>query len=454
MDKNNQLETAPIGKLVFKLAIPTVMAQLVNLLYNIVDRIYVGRIPEIGSLSLAGLGVTFPIILLVSAFAMLAGMGGASRAAVSMGEKDNDKAEKILGNCTMLLIIFSVVLAVVFMLTKNQILMKFGASEATLPYASDYISIYLVGTIFVQIALGLNLFITNQGFAKTSMMTVCIGAVLNIVLDPIFIYVFGMGVKGAAYATVIGQIASCIVALVFHLKLNKSIKNGIKYMKPSIKIIGEIYAIGFPAIIAQALMSAMTYGFNIILVRIDEAMVTAYGLFYKIQQFILFAAFGLRDAITPIISFNHGKGDKERVKDGIKYGMLYTFIIMVIGIALLEIFALPFSAVFGLSGTTQSLCVSAMRIIAVSFIFAGANIAYQGIFQALQSGIESLIISVCRQILFVLPVAWGFSFLAIQSMDNAWLVWLTFPISEIISAIIGTIFMININKKKVNTLSN
>ena len=170
MDKNNQLETAPIGKLVFKLAIPTVMAQLVNLLYNIVDRIYVGRIPEIGSLSLAGLGVTFPIILLVSAFAMLAGMGGASRAAVSMGEKDNDKAEKILGNCTMLLIIFSVVLAVVFMLTKNQILMKFGASEATLPYASDYISIYLVGTIFVQIALGLNLFITNQGFAKTSMM--------------------------------------------------------------------------------------------------------------------------------------------------------------------------------------------------------------------------------------------------------------------------------------------
>ena len=454
MDKNNQLETAPIGKLVFKLAIPTVMAQLVNLLYNIVDRIYVGRIPEIGSLSLAGLGVTFPIILLVSAFAMLAGMGGASRAAVSMGEKDNDKAEKILGNCTMLLIIFSVVLAVVFMLTKNQILMKFGASEATLPYASDYISIYLVGTIFVQIALGLNLFITNQGFAKTSMMTVCIGAVLNIVLDPIFIYVFRMGVKGAAYATVIGQIASCIVALVFHLKLNKSIKNGIKYMKPSIKIIGEIYAIGFPAIIAQALMSAMTYGFNIILVRIDEAMVTAYGLFYKIQQFILFAAFGLRDAITPIISFNHGKGDKERVKDGIKYGMLYTFIIMVIGIALLEIFALPFSAVFGLSGTTQSLCVSAMRIIAVSFIFAGANIAYQGIFQALQSGIESLIISVCRQILFVLPIAWGFSFLAIQSMDNAWLVWLTFPISEIISAIIGTIFMININKKKVNTLSN
>ena len=232
------------------------------------------------------------------------------------------------------------------------------------------------------------------GLSLYSTVAQITGAVINIILDPIMIYgLFGlpqMGVKGAAYATVIGQIASCIVALVFHLKLNKSIKNGIKYMKPSIKIIGEIYAIGFPAIIAQALMSAMTYGFNIILVRIDEAMVTAYGLFYKIQQFILFAAFGLRDAITPIISFNHGKGDKERVKDGIKYGMLYTFIIMVIGIALLEIFALPFSAVFGLSGTTQSLCVSAMRIIAVSFIFAGANIAYQGIFRHFKAVLNHL----------------------------------------------------------------
>lgn len=178
MAQTNKLETEPVGRLILRLAIPMVLAQLVNLLYNIVDRIYVGRIPETGSLSLAGLGVTFPIILLVSAFAMLAGMGGASRAAVSMGAKDNDRAEKILGNCTMLIIVFSVALSAVFLLAKDWILLKFGASEATLPYASDYITIYLLGTFFVQISLGLNMFITNQGFAKTSMMTVCIGAVL------------------------------------------------------------------------------------------------------------------------------------------------------------------------------------------------------------------------------------------------------------------------------------
>ncbi|MCI8520851.1 MAG: MATE family efflux transporter, partial [Clostridia bacterium] len=166
MQNNNSLETAPVTKLIFKLAIPTVLAQLVNLLYNIVDRIYVGRIPEIGSLSLAGLGVTFPIILLISAFAMLAGMGGASRAAVSMGAKNNDTAEKILGNSTMLLLIFSVVLSVVFLLTKDWILMRFGASPDTIGYASEYITIYLFGTIFVQLALGLNMFITNQGFTK------------------------------------------------------------------------------------------------------------------------------------------------------------------------------------------------------------------------------------------------------------------------------------------------
>lgn len=245
-----------------------------------------------------------------------------------------------------------------------------------------------------------------------------------------------------------------MLAFVFHLKFNKEVKNGIKYLKPSKKIIKQIYAIGFPAIIAQALMSVMTYGLNIILVRVDEAMVTAYGLYYKIQQFILFAAFGLRDAITPIVSFNHGMRNKARVKAGIKYGIGYTLVIMLIGLALIEIFAEPFSSVFGLSGGTQALCVSAMRIISVSFIFAGLNIAFQGVFQALDGGMESLVISVCRQFLFVLPVAWGFSFLAIKSMDYSWTVWLTFPIAEFVSAVIACLFMRNIDRKKVSAIRN
>lgn len=202
-----------------------------------------------------------------------------------------------------------------------------------------------------------------------------------------------------------------------------------------------IYAIGFPAIIAQALMSFMTYGFNIILVRVDEALVTAYGLFYKIQQFILFAAFGLRDAITPIISFSHGMKNKERIRDGIRYGLQYTVGIMLIGMVLLEVFARSFSGIFGLSGFTQSLCISAMRIISLSFIFAGLNVAFQGIFQALDAGAESLIISVCRQILFVLPVAWLFSLAALRSIDHAWMIWMTFPIAEILSAAIACMLM-------------
>ena len=282
------------------------------------------------------------------------------------------------------------------------------------------------------------------------------GAVINIVLDPIMIYGLcglpAMGVNGAAYATVIGQIASGLLGLIFHLKFNKSIKNGAEYLKPSGRIIKQIYAIGLPAIIAQAVMSFMTYGFNIILVRVDEAMVTAYGLYYKIQQFILFAAFGLRDAITPIISFNHGMRNKKRVRAGVKFGILYTLIIMVIGIIVLECFAVPISRIFGLSGMTEELCVSAMRVISISFVFAGLNIAFQGIFQALEGGIESLIISICRQLLFVLPVAWGFSLLAMQSMDNAWFVWLTFPIAEFVAAVIACVFMICINKKKIKVL--
>lgn len=199
-------------------------------------------------------------------------------------------------------------------------------------------------------------------------------------------------------------------------------------------------------------MSIMTYGLNIIFGKIDESVVTAYGLYYKIQQFILFAAFGLRDAITPIVSFNHGMRNKKRVKEGIRCGMTDTLIVMTAGLLVLEIFAEPFSKIFGLSGETQALCIGAMRIVSLSFLFAGMNIAYQGIFQALESGLESLIISACRQFLFVIPVAWGFSLLARQSMDYMWLVWLTFLIAEFLSAVNATIFMKRINKRVVNVL--
>lgn len=291
-------------------------------------------------------------------------------------------------------------------------------------------------------------------YSTTAQIT---GAVVNIILDPVMIYGwFGcpeLGVKGAAYATIIGQIVSALVGLVLHLKTNKEIKNAFSYIKPSGKIIKGIYSIGVAAIIAQALMSVMTYLLNVIFVRIGENVVTAYGLYYKIQQFILFAAFGLRDAITPIVSFNHGMRSKERVRAGVKYGLVYTLGIMLIGFVGLEIFAEPFAGIFGLSGETKQLCISAMRVVSISYVFAGANIAFQGVFQALDSGLESFIISVCRQFLFVIPVACLFVKIVISGMCGTWLVWMSFVIAEILSVIVSVIFMKKVNTKKIMIMS-
>lgn len=262
-----------------------------------------------------------------------------------------------------------------------------------------------------------------------------------------------MGVEGAAWATVIGQIASFVIAFVFHIKVNKGISNGVKYLIPTGKVIMEIYSIGLPAIIAQALMSFMTYGLNVILGGISEAMVTAYGLYYKIQQFLLFAAFGLRDAITPIISFAHGMGSKQRIKNGIKYGMKYTLIVMALGLLVIEIFANPFASMFGLSGETKLLCISAMRIVSLCFVFAGANVAYQGIFQALDSGVESLVVSLCRQFIFLFPFVLIFAAVAKRNVDMSWTVWTAFPICECLTCIVAVVLYRRILKTKVDRLN-
>lgn len=258
----------------------------------------------------------------------------------------------------------------------------------------------------------LSMMLQATGRSVFSTIAQIAGALTNIILDSILIYGLlgapAFGVKGAAYATVIGQIVSCVFGLIFHLKFNREIPRGIRYLKPSLRVIRDIYAIGVPAIIAQALMSVMTYGLNVIFGKIDESVVTAYGLYYKIQQFLLFAAFGLRDAITPIISFNYGLGSKSRIKDGVKYGLGYTLIIMAAGLLVLEVFAKPFSAVFGLS--------------------------------------------VCRQILFVLPVAWMFSLVVRQFSGYIWLEWVTFPIAEAASACIACFFMLRLDKKRFQSL--
>ena len=438
------------------MSIPMILSMMLQAVYNIVDSAFVANMPENGEMALNALTLAFPVQMLMVAIGIGTGVGTNALLSLSIGQSNQEKAAKVAGNSMFL----GIVIYIVFLLFGLFGVEFYASSQTTNPEIKEMVVTYLqicciasMGIVFFSIFEKL---LQATGHSVHSTIAQITGAVVNIILDPIMIYGwFGcpaMGVSGAAYATVIGQIASALLGLIFHLKQNKEIPLKFLYMKPNFGIIKSIYSIGLPAIIAQALMSVMTYGMNIILGTISESAVTAYGLYYKVQQFILFAAFGLRDAITPIVSFNRGMGSKSRVKEGIRYGLLYTVIIMVIGLALIEILAVPFSVLFGLSGETSEICISAMRIISLSFIFAGMNIAYQGIFQALDGGLESLIISILRQFLFVLPVAWGFSLLARESSNMLWTVWLTFIIAEGVSCLIATVFMKKINRRIVDNL--
>lgn len=452
----NRMGTMPVKRLMLSMGIPMVLSMILQAVYNIVDSAFVSNMKGDGELALNALTLAFPVQMLMVAIGIGTGVGTNALLSKSIGQGNEEKASRVAGNAIFLCCIIYVVFLLFGCFGVDAYIGTQTANQTIAKMAGTYLRICCIismGIVFFSIFEKL---LQATGRSLYSTIAQVAGAVTNIVLDPILIYgLFGipaLGVAGAAYATVIGQIVSAVLGLTFHLKLNKEISNGFRYMKPSGQIIKEIYTIGLPAIIAQALMSLMTYGLNIIFVKIDEAVVTAYGLYYKIQQFILFAAFGLRDAITPIVSFNHGMRSKRRVKEGIRYGMQYTLIVMAVGLLAMELFAEPFSKIFGLSGRTQELCIGAMRIVSLSFLFAGANIAYQGIFQALDAGVESLVISVCRQFLFVLPVAWGFSLLARASMDYMWLVWMTFLIAEFLSVVIATIFMRRINKRVVENL--
>ena len=458
MEKDSSLKKmseTPVNKLMLSMGIPMIISMVLQAFYNIVDSAFVSNMKSGGEDALNALTLAFPVQMLMVAVSIGTGVGMNALLSKSLGQGDKERAARVAGNAEFLgAVIYAVCLIFGLLGVPSYI-----RSQTSDPIITDMAVSYLricctmsVGIVYFSVfekllqATGLSLYSTIAQIA---------GAVINIILDPVLIYgLLGLpelGVKGAAYATVIGQVSSFFLALLFHIKFNSAVENGLRYMRPSGNVIKAIYSIGLPAIIAQALMSVMTYGLNMIL-RFSGNMVTAYGLYYKIQQFILFAAFGLRDAITPIVSFSHGMRDRKRVNAGIKYGVMFTLIIMAAGLVGLELFASPLAGVFGLSGETEKLCVSAIRIISVSFVFAGLNIAFQGIFQALDSGLESLVISVLRQIVLVLPVAYGFSLLARDDMDKAWTVWLTFPIAEFISAAVSLVFMRRIRKNRIEVL--
>ena len=319
---------------------------------------------------------------------------------------------------------------------------------------NSYLRICCLGSIGMVMFSIYEKLLQSTGKTVYSTIAQVAGAAANIILDPILIFgYFGlpkMGIEGAAYATVAGQWVSMLTAMFFHYKKNQEVKAGWKYLKLEKNMVKEIYAVGLPAIIMQALMSFMTYGVNLIFGAVSSAAVTAYGIFYKIQQFLFFAAFGLRDAVTPIVSFNYGMGSAKRVKQGIFYGILYIEIIMLVGIIGLEVFTEPLIGLFAMSKETESLCVLATRIITAGFLFAGANIAIQGIFQAVECGISSLVVSLLRQLIVVLPLAWIFAKMEQASV----MIWFAFPIAEAVAAIVAVLLLLRVYKKIIKPMKN
>ncbi len=309
----------PVGKLFLRLALPTVTAQIINMLYNIVDRIYIGHIPEIGDKALTGVGVCMPLIMIVTAFAAFTAYGGASRASIYMGKDDYNSAEKTLGNCFVIQIIISVLLTIILLIWNRDFLMVFGASENTIEYGVSYMSIYALVTIFVQLTLGMNAFITAQGFSKTGMLSVLIGAVANIILDPVFIFGFNMGVRGAALATIISQALSCVWVLTFLLGKKTHLKLRSKYFRLSRTIVLPSLALGLSTFIMQASESVISVCFNASLLKYGgDVAVGAMTILTSVMQFAMLPLQGLGQGAQPIISYNYGAHNAQRVKAAFK----------------------------------------------------------------------------------------------------------------------------------------
>ncbi len=449
--KDDKMATAPVGKLMLSMGIPMIISMVLQAVYNIVDSAFVSKMQTGGEDALNALTLAFPLQILMVAVGIGTGVGANVLVAQSLGMKDGERACKAAGNAVSLAAVIYLVFLVFGIFGTKTYICSQTANNEIAAMGTDYLQICCVLSFGMSFFAVYEKLLQSTGHSVYSTIAQIAGAVTNIILDPILIYGWlglpEMGVKGAAYATVIGQIVSFALALVFHIKVNTILKNKLAYFKPSQRIIRDIYSIGLPAIISQALISVMTYSLNIILGGISESMVTAYGLYYKIQQFLLFAAFGMRDAIMPITAFAFGMSSRDRMKSCVKYGHIYTAVIMLAGFIALEIFAVPFSEIFGLSGETRELCISAMRVISTCFVFAGVNIAFQGLFQAMNGGIQSLVISVCRQALFIFPFALIFAQIAKSDPQMSWLIWVTFPIAEVLTAVIAVIMFVGIWKK-------
>jgi putative MATE family efflux protein len=453
MSANNDfLGTEPVGKLLRKLAIPTVAAQVINMLYNIVDRIYIGHMPVNGDLALTGVGVCLPIIMVVSAFASLVASGGAPKASICMGKGDYDQATRIMNSCLALQLLLSAVLTGVLLIWNRPFLLAFGASENTIDYAVDYMNIYALGTVFVQLTLGMNAFITGQGNAKTGMYTVLIGAVCNIILDPIFIFACNMGVRGAALATVLSQAVSCTWVLLFLSGKKSVLRFKRREIRLNMRLLLPCMALGLAPFIMTASESVISVCFNASLLRYGgDPAVGAMTILTSVMQFAMLPLQGLAQGAQPIISYNFGAHKPQRVKKTffllLKVSLAFSCILWALVMAAPDLFARVFTNVPTLIAFTAK---AIRRYFAVLFVF-GAQMACQMTFISIGGAKESIAIAVMRKFILLLPLIYIMP--ALFPADKAMAVYMAEPVADFLSvAFAVTLFSIQFKKalKKIS----
>ena len=430
--KDDFLGTEPIGRLLRRLALPTVTAQVINMLYNIVDRIYIGHIPEVGSLALTGVGVCMPLIMIVSAFASLVGFGGGPRASIFLGRGDHDMAEKTLGNCFTTQIIISVVLTAALLLWNRDFLLAFGASKNTIEYGVAYMNLYAIGTIFVQLTLGMNTFITAQGFARTGMLSVLIGAVANIILDPIFIFGFGMGVRGAALATILSQALSCTWVLCFLFGRKTQLRIRRRNLRLERHIILPSLALGLSTFIMQASESVISVCFNASLLRYGgDIAVGAMTILTSVMQFALLPLQGLGQGAQPIISYNYGARNAARIRQAfrllLRCSLLYSCTLWLCIMLFPQIFAMMFTSNAALLEFTKS----ALRIYTACLLLFGIQMACQMTFTSLGKAKSSIIVAVMRKFILLLPLIYIMPHLLPQDPTRA--VYMAEPVADFLA---------------------
>lgn len=441
--QDEKLGTAPIGKLILSLAIPAIAAQLVNVLYNIVDRMFIGRIPEVGATALTGLGVCFPIITLIAAFSSFVGAGGAPIAAIQLGKGNHEKAEKVVGNGFVVLCVFSVILTTFFMIFKEPLLYAFGASDSTIVYALEYLNIYLIGTIFVQLALGLNMFITCQGQAKVAMLSVLIGAIVNIFLDPVLIFGLGMGVKGAALATIISQACSTIWVVGFLVSKKSGLRIKKEHLKPDWEIIGAVAALGISPFVMQATESLISITLNSGLQKYGgDLHVGAMTILASVMQLIIIPLNGFTQGTQPIISYNFGAHNFDRVKKTFKRVLIICLSATVVCCLATVFFPTVFASLFTTNPELIQVCGKVLPIYMGGIWIFGIQMACQSCFMGMGQAKISLFLALLRKVFLLIPLA-----LILPKFFGVTGIYYSEPIADIIAAATtGIIFLLSFQK--------